>query len=837
MAGGSINLATLEAILRLRDEMSPALKTANQNVGAFSGVLGKLAGMVGGVLSVGAAISAVNKAFMAQSESEAAINKLNLALANQGMYTAKTSQALLDYASALEDVSTFDDEAVIGAEALLVAYGMNEEQIRRTLKAAADFAAATGSDLQSAVQAVTRGVEGQGRAFKAYGIEVEDTGTKTKNLDVLLGQLEQKFGGSALNATKTYAGSMAQLENEIGNAWEAAGKFLGFLTSTGDKPFAGLIKGAEALQKLFGVTLPLVWTEFKARMAESLAAGAESLAKLFDLVGKLPGVIGEPYRRAAEDLHATSAELERNAAKWREQGNAAAASAGNIQEVTNKTGPARDRMNELTEAGVKAAEAAAKHATETQKLNFALDGMAFQLGQASLALEQHLSTFVDLSDFVPITTKEVEAFNAALGQGPEMDPDVILGPIRQLQAEMVAAAPTLGNALKEGLGKGLEALPGVIVGAIQGGGDIFRAVGAQLGGDLGEEIGKNLGAKLGGNLGKIVSSLGGPLGSLLGSLAGKALDALAGAFGIGGNKVIMKVNDMRDAFFEAQGGFVALQKKLVGLTDQDLVKKIFDAKTVDQFNAAVKEVTDLLGLQTQSEQALQDAIKKYGFTIDELGPKWKQQELDKMAAGLLQDYSLLVASGIDVNTVIAKMAPNMNEYVQTALRAGQAIPENMKPIIDKMIETGQLLDENGKAYASAEEAGITYTKSLSEGLQEAVEAIMKLVEALTGIPQNVSTTVTTRHEDIYGGGGGGGEEVPSAMGFSGWVTRPTRFLAGEAGPEHVSVTPQSQTPQSQMGPTAGSAVAQGEAAIIIDGQVLGRWIKRQNKAGLLPIVR
>jgi hypothetical protein len=201
----------------------------------------------------------------------------------------------------------------------------------------------------------------------------------------------------------------------------------------------------------------------------------------------------------------------------------------------------------------------------------------------------------------------------------------------------------------------------------------------------------------------------------------------------------MQVNDLRDQFFKLHGGFVQVQKDLVGLTNQDLVKKIFDAKTVEQFNAAMGEVNALLGSQAEATKALEAAIEKYGFSIEELGPKFQAQKLGELATSLFKDFQLLTASGIDVGTVLSKMGPDITNLVDQARATGQALPEALRPMIDALIQSGQLLDENGEAFANAEDAGITFAKTLEEGLQGAIDAIDRLVAALTGIPVAIPT--------------------------------------------------------------------------------------------------
>jgi len=302
----------------------------------------------------------------------------------------------------------------------------------------------------------------------------------------------------------------------------------------------------------------------------------------------------------------------------------------------------------------------------------------------------------------------------------------------------IVAATSFSTQFKTALGN----LPSVILGAIQGGGNVWKAVASSISGSIfGKDsalvagatdfLMNHLGEKVGSAIGSILPGIGAVVGPALGALAGKIFGGLFGGEG-------KKVNDMRDKFIESAGGLAVLNAKAAeaGMT----LDKLLAAKKVTDFDAAVAQLNagfDALAAKTaltaEANDALNAAIEKYGFTVDQLGPKWKQQELDKMAAGLLQDYKLLTASGIDNLLVIEKMGPALSDYVNTAVAGGVAIPEAMRPMIDKAIENKQLLDENGNAYKSAEEAGITYTKTMSEMFTTLLDKINKLVNALLGI--------------------------------------------------------------------------------------------------------
>jgi hypothetical protein len=217
--------------------------------------------------------------------------------------------------------------------------------------------------------------------------------------------------------------------------------------------------------------------------------------------------------------------------------------------------------------------------------------MQNDLDAATLSLEQHLSTFVDLTKLVPITTKEIKDFNAALGQGPEQDPAIIGNVIAGLKSETDRLAPTIGNALRDGIGSGLTGLGDVILGAIQGGGDVAASVGAKIFGDVGAKLGEHLGKAIGGTLGSTIGSFFGPIGTLIGGWIGGVVDDIGHFFGrvFGGKSEVSKA---RDAWFgQWEDGFIGVQRALVGtigeVGQQDWVKMLFDAKTVEEFNRVV----------------------------------------------------------------------------------------------------------------------------------------------------------------------------------------------------------------------------------------------------------
>ena len=102
---------------------------------ALGGLAKKAIGVAGAYFGSRALLDGINASVDAFAQQELAEKKLEQAL-------GRTSQALLDQASAMQTVTTFGDEAIIAQQAFLASIGMTEDQIKDILPVAADLAAA-----------------------------------------------------------------------------------------------------------------------------------------------------------------------------------------------------------------------------------------------------------------------------------------------------------------------------------------------------------------------------------------------------------------------------------------------------------------------------------------------------------------------------------------------------------------------------------------------------------------------------------------------------------------------------------------------------------------------
>ncbi len=183
-------------------------------------------------IGVGAAVVAVRGAIKITKElvaaygiQETAETKLRAAIRASGKEASISADTLFDYASELQGVTTYGDEATISALAMLQQLGdLNEKGLKQTIPLVQDFAAAMGVDLETAASLVGKTLGSSTNALSRYGLEVDMTGTKQEKLTNLTEAMREKFGGMARELAQTGTGALAQFNNALGDIKEEGGK-------------------------------------------------------------------------------------------------------------------------------------------------------------------------------------------------------------------------------------------------------------------------------------------------------------------------------------------------------------------------------------------------------------------------------------------------------------------------------------------------------------------------------------------------------------------------------------------------------------------------------------
>lgn len=158
----------------------------------------------------------------------------------------------------------------------------------------------------------------------------------------------------------------------------------------------------------------------------------------------------------------------------------------------------------------------------------------------------------------------------------------------------------------------------------------------------------------------------------------------------------------------------------------------------------------------------------------------------------------------------AALQPMQGYLQQAATQAellGLPLDANTQMLINQSKELG-IWKDKGK---SAQDLLIDGMNKMVDRVDRLLQNMLGFSGAITNLPakkdieinvtENVSRNVTTN--DIVGDGVEWGG--PQASGGDYWVTRPTLFLAGEAGPERATFTPKSQAGSASAGSAAGAA--------------------------------
>ena len=192
----------------------------------LKGLSGSINSLGKAALATGAAyfgtrglISGFSSALRLAGEQEQAEKKLEVAL-------GKTSTALLNHASSLQKVTTFGDEAIIGVQASLAAFLDSEDAIKKATEATLDISVAMGMDLKAAGDLVAKTLGSSTNAMSRYGIQVEGAVGSTERLESLTGNVANLFGGQAKAQADTYAGSVEQMKNSLGDMGEQIGAII-----------------------------------------------------------------------------------------------------------------------------------------------------------------------------------------------------------------------------------------------------------------------------------------------------------------------------------------------------------------------------------------------------------------------------------------------------------------------------------------------------------------------------------------------------------------------------------------------------------------------------------
>jgi len=226
-----------DAILHLKADKT---QLESDLQGASGGIAGWLGGTQG-VIATGIATAlagAVMQGIKAAGAQETALMRLEAVHRATGGAVGMTVEQLRQLASQMMFLTGIEDENFMAAEALAMTYGnIGAEVMPRLLAVGADMATMMGTDVTESVRTValacSAGEDGLMRLRRAGVIFTDEQKEMIKTLwavgdimgaqNIVLSELEGRFGGTAAAALDTYEGRLRSMKTAVGELWEGLG--------------------------------------------------------------------------------------------------------------------------------------------------------------------------------------------------------------------------------------------------------------------------------------------------------------------------------------------------------------------------------------------------------------------------------------------------------------------------------------------------------------------------------------------------------------------------------------------------------------------------------------
>jgi len=341
---------------------------------------------LGTFATIGTAIAAVTAAWRmltdavaasvtAAADAETAESKLTAALVAQGTAVPEVTAAYAEYAAALQKTTTFSDDTVQSAEALLVAVGdVMPRDMEKALTASANLAAVMKTDLASAAMLVARAAEGSTQGLRRAGIVIEETKDQFTSFDSVLDQINGKLSGQAAAAAQTYEGRIQQLANAWNNLEEGIGR--------------AVIQNETVLEAVTGISdLVAQWTAELKDNREAMNLVSDATIVFVKGLALLADAAALAARAVSNYLTAFQTYLRAAAA--------VASTVPALSGVANQLRETADNIGGFERAATGASAAAARIAGELQTLSTHL---AETRGQAAAAGDAHRKLGRDLDE-------------------------------------------------------------------------------------------------------------------------------------------------------------------------------------------------------------------------------------------------------------------------------------------------------------------------------------------------------------------------------------------------------------------------------------------------------
>lgn len=420
-----------------------------------------------------------------------------------------------------------------------------------------------------------------------------------------------------------------------------------------------------------------------------------------------------------------------------------------------------------------------------------------------------------------------------------------------------------------------DSIPNMLVQAFTGGGGLSGAISgllsrtaSEIGGklftaggplsSLGNSMTKGVMGMFGDTVGSAFGSMLPGIGSAIGALLGPAITGLKNLFGgvsqaekdarvevdnyeksltaslTAAQKVEAQGQQWRATNIAVRDAYLA-----VGLSEaqaQAAVDKLTAASHISAQAAkdAAAEISAVMDSAKKDQADLDAATKKYGFTLEELGPTMQKQQLTQQAQQLENEFRLLAGSGINVNTILTRMDGSLEDFLHSAMKTGIEVPKEMQPIVEKMIAMGELTDENGNKVTALGDSGLSFTETFSQGIDRLLKGFQDVLAQIGLIPKALDTIPTSKTIDVELAGHWNIPDRPNfddgaSMANEAFdLTQPTRAVVGDSPFQSESVLHASTVKDIVRAARSGGGDSSGLAALGAKFDGLQAQLKKSN---------
>lgn len=222
---------TAEYDIRAKDETKGGIQSASMSLDNFGKSVGSAFKNIAKITAAGAAaitgaVLAFNKLTDVYGKQEQAQIKLAAAAKNNPLVDGRAVKGLMAYASSLQKVSTYGDEALLPFMSMGVAMGHTEETIKKVSQAAIDLAAGTGMSLDAAFKNLYKTFGGMTGELGESIPALKDFTQEQLKAGAAVDFVTKQYSGMAASVAESTLGIKEQTKNIFGDMLESVGKGL-----------------------------------------------------------------------------------------------------------------------------------------------------------------------------------------------------------------------------------------------------------------------------------------------------------------------------------------------------------------------------------------------------------------------------------------------------------------------------------------------------------------------------------------------------------------------------------------------------------------------------------